>query len=116
MQIVECPTVREEDGLAKSSRNSLLASDERAIAPKIYEALKNSVEYAKKHTVQETHDKVIADINIVDGLDVEYFEIVDGDTLLNVDSWEASSYVVCCITVNCGKIPVRLIDHITYKK
>lgn len=116
VQIVECPTVREEDGLAKSSRNSLLASDERAIAPKIYEALKNSVEYAKTHTVQETHDKVIADINIVDGLDVEYFEIVDGDTLLNVDSWEASSYVVGCITVNCGKIPVRLIDHITYKK
>ncbi|MBP8641825.1 MAG: pantoate--beta-alanine ligase [Prevotella copri] len=115
VQIVECPIVRDEDGLAKSSRNTLLTADERAIAPAIYKALKESVEYAKSHTVKETHDKVVADINAIEGLEVEYFEIVDGDSLKDVDSWEASDYVVGCITVYCGKTPIRLIDHIRYK-
>ena len=115
VKIVECPIIRDEDGLAKSSRNTLLAPDERAIAPNIYKALKESVEYAKTHTVQETHDKVVADINAVEGLEVEYFQIVDGDSLQDVASWEDSAYVVGCITVYCGKTPIRLIDHIKYK-
>ena len=115
VQIVECDIVRDEDGLAKSSRNTLLAPDERAIAPTIYKALKASVTYAKKHTVQETHDKVVGDINKVDGLDVEYFSIVDGNTLQDISAWEDSDYVVGCITVYCGKTPIRLIDHIKYK-
>lgn len=116
IQIVECETIREKDGLAKSSRNTLLADDERAIAPEIYKALKNGVEYSQKHTVQETHDKVVADINAVDGLDVEYFSIVDGNTLQDVENWDDTPYVVGCITVYCGKTPIRLIDHIKYKE
>ena len=115
VQIVECPIVREEDGLAKSSRNTLLAPDERAIAPAIYKALKDSKEYAKTHTLKETHDYVVNSINAVDGLDVEYFSIVDGNTLQDIDDWEDSPYVVGCITVYCGKTPIRLIDHIKYK-
>lgn len=116
VQIVECPIVRDDDGLARSSRNSLLAPDERAIAPAIYKALKSSVTYAKKHTLKQTHDKVVADINKVEGLDVEYFSIVDGNTLQDVANWEDSPYVVGCITVYCGKTPIRLIDHIKYKE
>lgn len=116
VQIVECPIVREDDGLAKSSRNTLLAPEERAIAPNIYKALKMGVEYAKGHTVKETHDKVVADINAVEGLDVEYFSIVDGNTLQEVASWDDSPYVVGCITVYCGKTPIRLIDHIKFKE
>lgn len=116
LKIVECPIIRDEDGLAKSSRNSLLSKDERAIAPAIFKALKESVEYAKSHTVKETHDKVVADINAVDGLEVEYFEIVDGNTLQDVANWDDTSYVVGCITVYCGKTPIRLIDHIKYKE
>ena len=116
VQIVECDIVRDKDGLAKSSRNTLLAPDERAIAPNIYKALKGSVKYAKNHTVKETHDKVVDDINKVDGLDVEYFSIVDGNTLQDIESWEDSPYVVGCITVYCGKTPIRLIDHIKYKE
>ena len=115
VQIVECDIVRDADGLAMSSRNTLLSKDERAIAPNIYKALKTSVDYAKTHTVQETHDKVVSDINSIDGLDVEYFSIVDGNTLLDIDSWDASDSVVGCITVYCGKTPIRLIDHIKYK-
>ncbi len=115
IQIVECPIVRDADGLAKSSRNTLLSKDERAIAPAIYKALSDSVLYAKEHTVQETHDRVVKDINSVEGLDVEYFEIVDGNTLQPVSTWDDSPYVVGCITVYCGKTPIRLIDHIKYK-
>ena len=115
VQIVECPIVREEDGLAKSSRNTLLAPDERAIAPNIYKALKTSLEYAKNHTLTETHDYVVNTINAVDGLDVEYYSIVDGNTLQDIANWEDSPYVVGCITVYCGKTPIRLIDHIKYK-
>ena len=115
VQIVECPIVREDDGLAKSSRNALLAPDERKIAPAIYKALHDSLDYAKQHTLKETHDKVVSDINAVKGLEVEYFSIVDGDTLQDVAQWEDSPYVVGCITVYCGKTPIRLIDHIKYK-
>lgn len=115
VQIVECPIVREDDGLAKSSRNALLAPDERKIAPAIYKALHDSLDYAKQHTLKETHDKVVSDINAVKGLEVEYFSIVDGDTLQEVAQWEDSPYVVGCITVYCGKTPIRLIDHIKYK-
>ena len=116
VKIVECPIVRDADGLAKSSRNTLLAADERAIAPNIYKALKASLNYAKTHTVQETHDKVVSDINAIEGLKVEYFSIVDGNTLQDVEKWEDSPYVVGCITVYCGKTPIRLIDHIKYKE
>jgi len=114
--IVECSIVREENGLARSSRNSLLSDSEKAIAPNIYKALKESVDYAKTHTVGETHDHVVEQINAVDGLDVEYFSIVDGNTLQDVATWEDSPYVVGCITVYCGKTPIRLIDHIKYKE
>lgn len=115
VQIVECDIVRDADGLARSSRNTLLAKDERAIAPAIYKTLKESISYAKTHTVGETHDFVVNTINAVDGLEVEYFSIVDGNTLLDIAAWDDTPYVVGCITVYCGKTPIRLIDHIKYK-
>ena len=116
IKIVECPIIREKDGLAMSSRNSLLAPEERAIAPKIYEALKESAAYAKNHTLAETHQATVDRINSDKMLDVEYFEIVDGNTLLPVKDWNDSPYIVGCITVNCGATPIRLIDHIKYKE
>ena len=85
--IVECPIVRDDDGLARSSRNTLLSPAERAIAPNIYKALSESVKYAESHSLKETHDKVVSDINSIDGLDVEYFSIVNGDTLQDVAQW-----------------------------
>ena len=71
--------------------------------------------YAKTHTVKETHDKVVADIDATDGLRTEYFAIVDGNTLQDITSWDESAYVVGCITVYCGKTPIRLIDHIKFQ-
>lgn len=114
VKIVECPIIRNTDGLARSSRNALLSADEREIAPNIFKALKESIEYSKKHNINETHDYVVEKINSVNGLEVEYFEIVDGNTLQRVSDWNDSDYIVGCITVYCGKRPVRLIDHIKY--
>ena len=116
IQIVECDIIRDSDGLAKSSRNALLTPGERVIAPTIYQTMLASVDYAKAHSVQETLEKVTSDINSVDGLEVEYFSIVDGDTLQEIDSWDDSPNVVGCITVYCGTTPIRLIDHIKYKE
>lgn len=115
VEIVDCPIIREKDGLAMSSRNNLLSQDERALAPKIYEALNSSLEYAKKHTVEETVEKVVSDLNSNEGLRVEYFSIVDGETLQEIKSWDDCQHVVGCITVYCGKTPIRLIDHIRYR-
>lgn len=116
VQIVECPIVREEDGLARSSRNTLLSKEEReVIAPNIYRVLSESIDFSKKHSVKETHDYVVNTLNAIEGLEVEYFAIVDGNTLQDVSNWDTSSYVVGCITVYCGKTPIRLIDHIKYR-
>ncbi len=115
INIIECPIIREESGLAMSSRNALLTSEERAIAANIYRILKESITKKDYLSVDELQQEVINSINAVDQLEVEYFEIVDGNTLETVHSWNDSPYIVGCITVYCGATPIRLIDHIKYK-
>lgn len=113
VEIVPVPIKRAEDGLALSSRNALLTEEQRKVAPEIHAALAYSIEYAKEHSVQATHDTVVERINAVPHMNVEYFEIVDGRTLLPIDEWSESPDIVGCITVYCGS--VRLIDNIRYK-
>ena len=115
INIIECPIIREESGLAMSSRNALLTSEERAIAANIYRILKESVTKKDSLSVGELQQEVINSINAIDQLEVEYFEIVDGNTLETVHSWNDSPYIVGCITVYCGATPIRLIEHIKYK-
>lgn len=115
INIIECPIIREESGLAMSSRNALLTSEERAIAANIYRILKESVAKKDSLSVDELQQEVIDSINAIDQLEVEYFEIVDGNTLETIHSWNDSPYIVGCITVYCGATPIRLIDHIKYK-
>ena len=115
INIIECPIIREESGLAMSSRNALLTSEERAIAANIYRILKESITKKDCLSVDELQQEVINSINAVDQLEVEYFEIVDGNTLETIHSWNDSPYIVGCITVYCGATPIRLIDHIKYK-
>ena len=114
LEIVGCPIVREEDGLALSSRNARLSAEERENALKISQTLFKSRTFAATHTVSETLKFVEDAIAAVPGLRLEYFEIVDGNTLQKVDNWNQTSYVVGCITVFCGD--VRLIDNIKYKE
>ena len=115
INIIECPIIREESGLAMSSRNALLTIEERAIAANIYHILKESVTKKDCLSVGKLQQEVINSINAIDQLEVEYFEIVDGNTLETVHSWNDSPYIVGCITVYCGATPIRLIDHIKYK-
>ena len=113
LQIVGCPIVREADGLALSSRNARLSDEQRKQALEISQTLFKSVEYAASHTLEETQTFVEESIAVAEGLELEYFEIVDGMTLQKIASWEDTDYVVGCITVFCGE--VRLIDNIKYK-
>jgi len=115
LEIVPCPVIREEGGLAKSSRNTLLTADERETANHIYQTLRQSRDWVGEMSVKEVHDKVVALINQVPGLEVQYYSIVDGKTLADVQDWNESSDIVGCITVFCGSQPIRLIDHIRYK-
>lgn len=115
LEICPCPIVREKDGLALSSRNSLLTQEERDLAVNISKTLFKSLDYAKTHSLRQTRTWVVNTINKVEGLNVQYYDIVDGDTLQSLKKWDDSEYIVGCITVFCGQIPVRLIDNIKYK-
>jgi len=114
LEIVGCSIVREEDGLALSSRNKRLSAEERENALNISRTLFKSRNFAATHTVSETQKMVEDAIEAAPGLRMEYFEIVDGNTLQKISNWEDTSYVVGCITVFCGE--VRLIDNIKYKE
>lgn len=114
VEIVPCPVIREENGLARSSRNTLLTADERVLAANIYRVMKESLPMKETKSVAEVHDYVVSTLNSIDGLEVEYYNIVDGLTLADVESWNDAESIVGCITVFCGHTPIRLIDHIRY--
>ena len=114
IEIVPCPIVREDSGLALSSRNSLLKDNEKQVASHIYAVLNESRQFVPQTEVEELKQCVIAAIEQKPELKVEYFDIVDGHTLKSIGKWDEYDYVVGCITVFCGN--VRLIDNICYKK
>ena len=114
IEIVPCPIVREDSGLALSSRNSLLKDNEKQVAQHIYAVLNESRQFVPQTEVEELKQCVIAAIEQKPELKVEYFDIVDGHTLKSIGKWDECDYVVGCITVFCGN--VRLIDNICYKK
>ena len=111
LKIIDCPIVREESGLAMSSRNERLSAEEKQTALAISKTLFDSLKWAKEEgaTVADVQQRVIDAINAVEGLEVEYYEIVDQTTLLPTDTF---NHAIGCVTVYCG--PVRLIDNIKY--
>lgn len=112
VRIVSCPIVREEDGLAMSSRNARLTPEQRRKAPVIARTLKESITFVPAKSVKEVVDYVIRTINSESGMEVEYYEIVDGLSMQPIRDWTETTYPVGCITVYCGN--VRLIDNIAY--
>jgi pantoate--beta-alanine ligase len=114
VKIVSCPIVREEDGLAMSSRNRRLTPAQREKAPLIAQILSKSLTFAGKKSIPETIEFVTGSLSAFPVFKLDYFEIVDGSDLQPVSDWEQSDYIVGCIAVFCG--PVRLIDNIVYKK
>ena len=113
VEIVECPIVRETDGLALSSRNTLLTPEHRAAAPHIYEVLSQCPAKARQMTPAELTAWVKAEVEREPLLKVIYFDSVDGATMQSVGAWSDSERVQGCIAVQAGQI--RLIDNIRIK-
>jgi pantoate--beta-alanine ligase len=113
VKIIEHPIVREDDGLAMSSRNRLLNAEMRRNAPIIYQALKEASCSIANSDIPDIKSSVRAKINNTPGLELEYFEIVDDISLVPVISKKEmmnNKTYFGCIAVHAGKI--RLIDNI----
>ena len=110
LEIVECPIVRGEDGLALSSRNLLLDPAHRAAAPHIYASLREGVERSRTMTPAELTAWVTAEVEREPLLKVIYFHAVDALTMQEVAAWDACDRIQGCIAVQAG--PIRLIDNI----
>ena len=112
VEIIACPIIREESGLARSSRNELLSAEERKKAALISQVLSKSVNFAKEMSVEEVKNWVNDQFKSDDTFKMDYYDIVDGNSLQSVSSWDESDYILGCIAIYCGKI--RLIDNIHY--
>ena len=110
VEIIPCPIVRGEDGLALSSRNTLLDTEHRAAAPYIYKVLKAAVEKSHQTTPDQLAAWVTAQVESNPLLKVIYFQVVDAATMQQVRTWEESPVIQGCIAVQAGDI--RLIDNI----
>ena len=110
VEIIPCPIVRGEDGLALSSRNTLLDTDHRTAAPYIYKVLKVAVEKSHQTTPDQLAAWVTAQVESNPLLKVIYFQVVDAATMQQVRTWEESPAIQGCIAVQAGDI--RLIDNI----
>ena len=113
VEIVECPIVRGEDGLALSSRNALLDAPHRKAAPHIYEVISQCAAKAAEMTPAQLTEWVKAQVEADGLLKVIYFQAVDATTMQQVSSWEQSDRIQGCIAVQAGD--VRLIDNIRIK-
>ena len=110
VEIVDCPIVRGEDGLALSSRNTLLTKEHRAAAPHIYASLKKAQEMSKTLNPEELKAWVVKEVESNELLKVIYYQSVDALTMQEVKSWDDASRIQGCIAVQAGDI--RLIDNI----
>jgi pantoate--beta-alanine ligase len=112
VEIIGCPIVRENDGLAMSSRNSLLSAEERKHAALIYHTLYQAKQNSRKYVIKEIKQQVINSLNEDPYIRVEYFEIVDSVNLKSVQNWDEPSVKIGCIAARVGN--VRLIDNIDF--
>ena len=112
IEIVPCPIVREADGLAMSSRNTLLSPECRANAPHIHKVLEQATRLTGEKTVEELKQWVVDEINKNPYLEAEYFEIVDDTELRTIRDWSENNVKVGCVAVHAG--PIRLIDNIVF--
>lgn len=110
VEIIPCDIVREESGLAMSSRNELLSARERDNAADISKTLFSAQKQKDSKSVSQLKEWIAAQINKNPLLEVEYVEIVDSKNLQPVKSWNDNWKAVVCVAVYCGK--VRLIDNV----
>ena len=107
-----CPIIRETDGLAMSSRNIRLTSSQRKRAAEIHQTLFGAKKLISQKTPLEIITFAMNKLNIPE-FNPEYFEIVDGTTLLPISSFDQTDFAVACTAVWVGE--VRLIDNVILK-
>ena len=113
VEIVPCPIIRECDGLAMSSRNMRLSGAERKTALVLSQSLfRAKMMMRAGHTPAEVRKYVTDHVKATSGIELEYFEIVDGESLLPVETWESGKGVIGCLAARVGKI--RLIDNMNF--
>ena len=113
VEIVECPIIRDVDGLALSSRNTLLTPEYRAAAPHIYEVISQCEAKSAELSPAELTSWVVEQVEADGLLKVIYFQAVDALSLQQVESWDESPRIQGCIAVQAGEI--RLIDNVKIK-
>ncbi|HUS71606.1 MAG TPA: pantoate--beta-alanine ligase [Sedimentisphaerales bacterium] len=110
MEIVVCPTIRESDGLAVSSRNKYLTEEQKKDAACIYKSLQKCREMSKAGTTES--ETIIAEMRKIlsqaTSMEIEYVSIVDAESLQNLD--KIVGKVLAAVAVRIG--PARLIDNI----
>ena len=109
VNIVGCKTIREDDGLAMSSRNKLLNNTERESAGHIIRLLNKARELYKSSTLEETKRNILKDALMIENLNLEYFEIHDTSDLSGF--FEQEKEIRAFIACKVGNI--RLIDNVT---
>ena len=113
VEIVECPIIRDVDGLALSSRNTLLTPEYRAAAPRIYEVISQCAAKSAELSPAELTRWVVEQVEADGLLKVIYFQAVDALSLQQVTEWSESPRIQGCIAVQAGYI--RLIDNVKIK-
>ncbi len=113
IEIIGCPIMREPDGLAMSSRNLLLDSEKRKSAPNINKTLAEARNKVNEFSVKDLINWIVTNINKDSNLVVEYFSLVDSETLQPISKWEDAKSIIGCIAVQAGN--VRLIDNTFFK-
>lgn len=112
VEIVPCPTVREKDGLAMSSRNERLTSEERLMASFIYETLNDAKSWVDDLTPDEVKLKLKNQFADQPKFQLEYFEIADDKELQAISDWKQAPGIRGFLAANLGN--VRLIDNIRF--
>lgn len=114
IEIVGCPIVRDTDGLARSSRNTLLSPEHRAAAPHIYAVLSEAAKSLRGTVPVDDAKRIIAErIDANPLLKTEYVEIASATSLRPASAWnDHAGELRCFVAVHAG--PIRLIDNIAF--
>lgn len=110
VEVIGCPIIREPDGLAMSSRNIHLSSADRMIAPEIYKVLKWIREMAGEYSPASVVAEALVKINSLPGMEAEYIQIADEQTLLPINKWGEAKNIRIFVATFLGGI--RLIDNL----
>lgn len=113
VELIRCPTVREADGLAMSSRNRNLTAAERAQATLLFRALTHAHDMLTDgYSTVQTKNAVQTLFEGDPAFTLEYVEIVNADTLQRADEILAPGQTAICLAAHLGK--VRLIDNLVF--